>query len=189
MGSLKSIVVWILISSSLFGAKVTHERWGKGETFSEYLTSRDISTDLLNDISKTDIQFLSEIEGDQLFYELKDTNGTLEQALIPIGEEMQIRLAKERGSDTYTFDIIPIEYKEEEYSATVTIEKNLHTDITNTLYHPALADKMGQLFKGTVNAKKFQKGDKVSFLYTQKTRMGKPYYTPDIKIAMLESRW
>lgn len=188
MGSLKNILVWIFISSSLFGAKVTHERWGKGETFSEYLTSRNISTDLLNDVSETDIRFLSEIEGDQLFYELKDTAGTLEQALIPIGEEMQIRLAKERGSDVYSFDIIPIEYKEKEYGATIAIEKNLHTDITNALHHPVLADKMGQLFKGTVNAKKFQKGDKVSFLYTQRTRMGAPYDTPHIKIAIYDPK-
>jgi len=187
MVNLKNILVWILISSSLFGAKVTLERWEKGETFSDYLASRDISTDLLNDISETDIQFLSEIEGDQLFYELRDANSTLEQALIPIGEEMQIRLAKARDSKIYSFDIIPIEYKEKEYSATVIIEKNLHTDITNALHHPALADKMGQLFKGTVNAKKFQKGDKVSFLYKQKTRMGQPCYMPYIEIAMLES--
>ncbi len=188
MGSLKNILVWILISSSVFGAKVTLEEWKKGETFSDYLTSRAISTDILKDISETDIRFLSEIEGGQLFYELRDTNSILEQVLIPIGEEMQIRLAKERDSDTYSFDIIPIEYKEKEYSATVTIETNLHTDITNALHHPALADKMGQLFKGTVNAKKFHKGDKVSFLYTQKTRMGQPHSMPYVKIAMLESK-
>jgi len=187
MISLKSIVVWILISSSLFGAKVTLERWGKGETFSEYLTSREISTELLNDISQTDIKFLSEIEGNQLFYELRDEDETLQQALIPIGEEMQIRVAKERDSNEYQFDIIPIEYKENEYTATVTIEKNLHTDITNALQHPALADKMGQLFKGAVDARKFQKGDEVSFLYTQKTRMGQPYTHPFIKIAMIRS--
>lgn len=187
MGSLKNIVVWILISSSLFGAKITLERWEKGKTFSEYLTSKEISKEILNDISKADIQFLSEIEGDQLFYELKDNKDTLEQALIPIGEEMQIRLAKEHNSDVYSFDIIPIEYKEQEYSATVTIEQNLYTDVNNALHHPALADKIGQLFKGTVNAKKFQKGDKVSFLYSQKTRMGQPHSMPYIKIAMIES--
>jgi murein DD-endopeptidase MepM/ murein hydrolase activator NlpD len=187
MISLRSILVWILISSSVFGAKVTLERWQKNETFSEYLTSRDISTDILNDISDTDIKFLSEIEGDQLFYELRDTQNRLQQALIPIGEEMQIRVAKDHESDLYSFDIIPIEYKEEEYSATVTIEKNLHTDIINALHHPALADKMGQLFKGTVNAKKFHKGDTVSFLYTQRTRMGQPYTHPFIKIALVKS--
>lgn len=180
-------MIWILISSYLFGARVSLERWEKGETFSEYLTSREISTELLHDISKADIKFLSEIEGNQLFYELRDAQGNLEQALIPIGEEMQIRLAKERNSDTYSFDIIPIEYKEEEYAATVTIEKNLHSDITNALQHPALADKMGQLFKGTVDARKFQKGDRVSFLYTQRTRMGQPYTHPYIKIAMVDS--
>ncbi len=188
MGSLKKIVVWILISSSLFGAKVTLGHWEKGKTFSEYLDSKEISKEILSDISKADIQFLSEIEGDQLFYELKDHNGTLEQALIPIGEEMQIRLAKEHNSDVYSFDIIPIEYKEKEYGATVTIETNLYTDVTNALYHPSLADKIGQLFKGTVNTKKFQKGDKVSFIYSQKTRMGQPHTMPSIKIALLESR-
>lgn len=188
MGSLKNIVVWVLISSSLFGAKVTLEHWKKGETFSDYLTSKKISKEILNNISKADIQFLSEIEGDQLFYELKDNNDTLEQALIPISEEMQIRLAKEYDSDVYSFDIIPIEYKEKEYCTTVTIEQNLYTDVNNALHHPALADKIGQLFKGTVNAKKFKKGDKVSFLYSQKTRMGQPHFTPFVKIAMLESR-
>jgi len=188
MGSLKSILIWTLIASSLFGAKVSSERWEKGETFSEYLTSRDISRDLLQSISKADIKFLSEIQGQQLFYELKDSEGTLEQALIPIGEEMQIRLAKDHDSDTYSFDIIPIEYKEEEYGATISIDNNLHADISTALHNPALADKMGQLFKGTVNAKKFKKGDKVSFLYTQKTRMGNPYYRPFIKIAVLESQ-
>ena len=178
----------MLIASSLFGAKVTSEHWKKGETFSDYLSARDISSDLLKSISKTDIKFLSEIQGQQLFYELKDQDGNLEQALIPIGEEMQIRLAKERDSDRYHFEIIPIAYQEEEYSATISIEKNLHTDISTALNHSGIADKMGQLLKGTVNAKKFKKGDKVSFIYTQKTRMGQPYYRPSIKIAMYESK-
>lgn len=178
----------MLLSSLLFGAKITEERWQKGETFSHYLTSRGISTGLLNDISDTDLQFLSDIAGDQLFYELRDSSGVLEQALIPIGKEMQIRVAKERGSDNYSFEIIPIEYKEKEYSATVTIEQNLYTDIANALYHPALADKMGQLFRGAVNAKKFKKGDKVSFLYTQRTRMGIPHDQPFVQIALYESK-
>ena len=178
----------MLLSSVLFGAKITEERWQKGETFSDYLTSRGISTALLNNISDTDLQFLSDIAGDQLFYELRDSSGVLEQALIPIGKEMQIRVVKERGSDDYRFEIIPIEYKEKEYSATVTIEQNLYTDITKALHHPALADKMGQLFKGAVNAKRFKKGDKVSFLYTQRTRMGIPYDYPFVQIALYQSR-
>jgi murein DD-endopeptidase MepM/ murein hydrolase activator NlpD len=187
MNMFKSIVLWVLIFNSLFGAKVTMEKWKRGETFSQYLITRSIHPDILKSISKEDLKFLSEIQGNQTFYELRDKNGELEQALIPIGEEMQIRVAKERKSGIYTFDIIPISYKQEEYSATITITCNPHTDVKNTLHYPALADKMGQLLKGTVNTKKLKKGDKISFLYVQKTRMGMPYYTPHIKIAMLES--
>lgn len=187
MNIFRSIVIWFFIVNSLFAAKVMTEKWKRGQTFSQYLNTRSIHPDILKSISKEDIKFLSEIQGNQIFYELRDKNGELEQALIPIGEEMQIRVAKERKSGIYTFDIIPIAYKQEEYSATVTIKCNPHTDIKNTLHHPALADKMGQLLKGTVNTKKLKKGDKISFIYVQKTRMGIPYYTPHIKIAMLES--
>jgi len=183
----KSIVLWILIFNSLFAAKVSMEKWKRGETFSQYLNTRSIHPDILKSISKEDLKFLSDIQGNQTFYELRDENSELEQALIPIGEEMQIRIAKERKSGIYTFDIIPIVYKQEEYSATVTITSNPHTDVKNALHYPALADKIGQLLKGTVNTKKLKKGDKISFIYAQKTRMGIPYYMPHIKIAMLES--
>ncbi|RLA62533.1 MAG: M23 family peptidase [Epsilonproteobacteria bacterium] len=185
---MRYIFFLILATSVLFSAKLNSEYWKKGETFSEYLLSRNISSGILASISKEDIKFLSEIQAKQLFYELKNTQGILEQALIPIGIEMQIRLAKAHDSDSYSFDIIPIEYKEQEHFATISIEKNLHTDINKALKHAPLADKMGQLFENSVDARRFHKGDTVSFVYTQKTRMGKPYCMPHIKIAKLDSR-
>ena len=188
MSIFKNIVIWVFIVNSLFGAKVTVEKWKRGETFSQYLNACSIHPDILKSISKEDLKFLSEIQGGQTYYELRDREGNLEQTLIPIGVEMQIRVAKERKTGLYSFDIIPIAYKQDEYSATVTINSNPHTDVKNSLNHPALADKMGQLLKGTVDTKKLKKGDKISFIYVQKTRMGKPYYMPHIKIAMLESR-
>lgn len=183
----KSVVIGLLLFNTLFAAKVTIEEWEKGKTFSEYLNSRSIHPDILKSISKEDLKFLSEIEGGQTFYELRDKNGELEQALIAIGEEMQIRVAKERESGIYTFDIIPIAYKQEEYNANVIIESNPHRDVKNTLRHTSLADKMGQLLKGTVNTKRLKKGDEISFIYVQKTRLGRPYYMPHIKVAMLDS--
>ena len=187
MNNFKSIVILVLLINVLFAAKVTEHTWKNGETFSHYLNTRYIHPDILKSISKEDLKFLSEIQGGQTFYELRDKNGELEQALIPIGEEMQIRVAKERKTGIYTFDIIPIAYKQEEYKATVIIESNPHRDVKNSLHHTGLADKIGQLFKGTINTKKLKKGDKLSFIYVQKTRMGRPYYMPQIKIAMLES--
>jgi hypothetical protein len=182
------IIGLILFTGSIYAAKLIEQEWERGKTFSQYLTSRSIHPDILKSISKEDQKFLSEIQGGETYYELRNDKGELEQALVPIGEEMQIRVAKERESGLYTFDIIPISYKKEKYEATVVIESNPHTDVRNSLNHPALADKMGQLLKGTIDTRRLQKGDEISFIYEQKTRMGRPYYMPDIHIAMLESR-
>ena len=110
MVHLKSIFVFIVMVSSLFGAKVTHERWGKGKTFSDYLTSHNISVKLLDSISKEDLKFLSEIQSYYTYYELKNEKDELLQTLIPINDEMQIHLFKKGQAGEYGFDIIPIEY-------------------------------------------------------------------------------
>ena len=181
------ILLVLIYSSALFGAKMTSEHWGKGETFSGYLESRNIPVSLLKSISKEDIMFLGDIESGQVFYELKNTKAILEQALIPIGDEMQIQVAKAHDSKDYHFDIIPIIYRQKEYIASVSIVNNLSSDTAKTLKFPALGEKIGQLFKGTIDAKRFKKGDEVSFIYAQRTRMGKPFLMPSIKIAVLES--
>lgn len=187
----RSFIAIILLIGLLQSAKATtlsSEKWEKGQTFSEYLTTRGVPSKLLQRIAKEDVKFLSEIESGRTFYELKDAQGNLEQSLIPIGEEMQIQVAKERQSGEYIFNIIPIAYEEKEYTASVEITCSPYTDIKMSLHSKAVADKVGQLLKGTINTKKLRKGDKISFIYTQKTRMGIPFRAPKIKIAMLKSR-
>jgi len=184
---LKGVLLCILATNTLFATTLSVEKWKNGKSFSEYIDERHIHLNILQSISKEDMKFLSEIQGGKTFYELKDSNGTLEQALIPIGEEMQIRIAKSHKTGLYTFDIIPIIYQENEYSAVVTINSNPHSDVKKELHYPELAGKIAQLFKGTLNTKKLKKGDKLYFTYGQKTRMGLPYCMPHVKIAMLQS--
>ena len=172
----------------LQAATVTSEKWEKGQTFSAYLETRGIPSKLLQSIAKEDQKFLSEIESGRTFYELKDAQGNLEQSLIPIGIEMQIQLAKEKKSGEFVFNIIPIEYEQKEYTASVEITCSPYTDIKMSLHSKAIADKVGQLLKGTINTRKLRKGDKLSFIYTQRTRMGLPFRSPHVEIAMLESR-
>jgi len=184
----KILIMFILSYNSLYASKLLIEKWKEGESFSGYLKRQNIDFSLNTSLEKEDEKFLSEIQAHQTFYILQARDNSIEQLLIPIGEEMQIRLAKERKSGIYLFDIIPIDYKEKEYAETVIIYSNPHTDITKSLHNVALADKMSQLLKDTVNTKRLNKGDKISFVYTQKTRMGMPVYRPNIKIAMLESK-
>ena len=183
--SMKQIFSVLLICTMLQGAVISQKRWQKGETFSEYMDSHNIPASLLDSVSAEDQKFLSEIGSKYKYYELTQKDGTLLQALIPISSEMQIHLFK--TSDGFGFDIIPIVYKEREYPAKIVIQNNLHSDICNTLKLPVVADKMGQLLKGVVDARRFSKGDRVSFLYDQKTRLGEPFVMPHIKIALIES--
>lgn len=182
---MKQIFSVLLVCTILQGAAISYKTWEENETFSEYLASHNIPSSLMDSVSPEDQKFLSEIRSKYKYYELTDKRGRLLQALIPISSEMQIHLFKSSGG--YGFDIIPIIYKEREYPAKITIKNNLHSDISSTLKLPIVADKMGQLLKGVVNAKHFKKGDKVSFLYDQKTRLGKPFVMPHIKIALVES--
>ena len=174
--------------SSLFGAKVTHERWGKGKTFSDYLTSHDISVKLLDTISKEDLKFLAEIQSYYTYYELKNSEGELLQTLIPINDEMQIHLFKKHHSEAYGFDIIPIEYKEEEHFAKVIIAQNPYTDTMKTVNEKKVAERLGMVLKNTVDSRKWRKGDELSFIYTQRTRFGAMYLMPDIQTVAVKQR-
>ncbi len=167
--------------SVLFSAKVTQSTWQKGRTFSQYLESYNISSDLLDSVSKEDQKFLSEIRSHYKYYELKNDSGTLLQALIPISEEMQIHLYKKKNR--YYFDIIPIVYKNNTYFAKVNIVENPYKDTLKATNHPAVAKRISQALKGTVNTKKLHKGDEIDFIYEQKIRLGEPYSMPNVKIA------
>jgi murein DD-endopeptidase MepM/ murein hydrolase activator NlpD len=188
MRSVKSLIICGLLFNLLFASKLTVKTWERGELFSQYLKKQEISFNIHSSINEEDIKYLSEIQAGETFYELRDSEDEIEQILIPIGEEMQIHLAKDKKSQVFVFDIIPITYKEKEYSATVVIHSNPHSDIKKTLQYPALADKMSQLLKGVINTRRLHRGDTISFIYRQKTRMGRPYYMPYIKVAMLKSR-
>lgn len=183
--SMKEIFLVLLLSAMLQSAVVTQKRWQKGETFCDYIASHNIPPSLLGSISPEDQKFLSEIRSNYQYYELNDKNGTLLQALIPLSSEMQIHLFKTPTG--YGFDIIPLIYKKREYAATVTIKSNLYRDTAKALKLPAVANKMSQLLEGVVDTKHFKKGDKVSFLYDQKTRLGIPFVMPYIKVALVDS--
>jgi murein DD-endopeptidase MepM/ murein hydrolase activator NlpD len=183
---MKYIIVFVLMFTFTFGMKVTHEKWEKGKTFSDYLADHDISVELLESISKEDQKFLAEIHRNYQYYELKDDAGILIQSLIPISKEMQIHLFKKRAGSGYGFDIIPIEYKSNEYFAKVIINENPYTDTLKTIQQPKIAERISKALKGTINAKKLHKGDELAFIYTQRTRLGKIYAMPDIKVARVQ---
>jgi murein DD-endopeptidase MepM/ murein hydrolase activator NlpD len=185
---MKYFLLLLAMTYFVFAAKVYHKEWKDGQTFSEYLQVNDISSEFLESISKEDQKFLLEIGSKYKYYELKKDTGTLLQALIPINSEMQIHIFRKPLGTGYGFDIIPIEYKKNEYFANITIENNPYTDTLNTLHQPKVAKKLGRVFQGDVDAKKLQKNDEVTFIYAQKTRLGLNYAMPEIEVIKVKRK-
>ncbi len=178
------ILVWVLIVITLnFGATIESKKWKKGGTFSEYLDQYAITKELLDKISSDDQKYLSEIPCGVRYYELKDKKDRLLQSLIPLNEELQIHLFRE--SDGYGFDIIPVEYLEEEHFAEVNITTNPYIDTQKTIKNKNVAKRISIALEGNINPKKIQPSDSLSFVYAQKNRLDKHFAPPTIKAIKL----
>ena len=184
---MKLLFIFISLVISLQAARVVETRWLEGQVFSKYLEDRKVPVSLMKSIDDSDKQFLSEIQIGMKFFELFDRDGHLLQALIPIGEEMQIEIARDDSSGKYSFDIIPIVFSKNEYKVVTSIETNPYDDIIKATNNHILARKINSFLKKQVDCRKLKKGDTLAVIYEQKKRLGKPFGSTDLKIAMIET--
>jgi len=179
---MRYMILFIFMMDTLFAAKVVERTWKKGETFSQYLESYHIPLDLLKSISKDDHKLLSKMNVNSQIYESLDDENVLLQALIPINKVMQIHLAKLRENNSYTFEIIPIESEKNEYFAKVKLQSNLYTDTLATIHNKMITKNLLKVLK-VLDGTNIHIGTTIAFFYDQRTRIGKPYLKPEIKIV------
>lgn len=177
----------LLLCSWLWTAEIHSSVWKKGETFSEYLQRNAVPLELLKKITPEDAKYLSEIQAGEPFFELKEGE-TLLQALIPIGEEMQIQLSRDLQSGKYRFDIIPIVYRQVKDTTVVEIQKGCYSDLDRETHNPRLGFLLKHLYKGAVDFRRLRAGDRLAFEYRQKSRLGKPWGQPEIRGAVIQTR-
>jgi len=182
---LRILILFFSFYSFAFGAKVKYSTWKKGLHFETYLEEHNISKKILETLDEEDVLLVSDIEKNQKFYELIASNGVLLQALIPVGEELQLHLRK--TYDGYDLKVIPIAYQKNTYFTMLSVKTTPYKDILYTVKNRALAKEFIRLLKHSVNFRGIQKKDKLAIVYTQKMRLGQPIGVPDIKVAMLES--
>ena len=179
------MVLLVSFSTLSFSAKVKYATWKKGLSFENYLLEHNIPPEILKTLDQDDALLVSDVDEDQKFYELIASNGVLLQALIPVGEELQLHLRKTYKS--YDLKIIPIAYQKGTYVTLLSVDKTPHYDIIHKVKNQRLAKEFTRLLKHSVNFRGIQKGDKLAIIYDQKMRLGQPIGIPDIKVAMLES--
>jgi len=183
--SVKKIIVSLLFFISfLFGAEVKELPWPKGETFLTFLEKYSIPQKLYFELEKEDKELCSEIRADDRYYLYENDDGTLNQVLIPVSEEIQLHIYIDEDN-TYKFQTLPINYNEFTETIIVPITNSVSYDLQKATGNAAVSAQIKALFND-VNFRGMQKGDIVAVKYSQKVLLGKAHGLPDIKSAMVE---
>jgi len=181
---MRVVVLGLALFGLLFSARLEQKVWPANRTFPAYLKEQNAS-DLLRTIPAQDMEYVSEIQAGDTYYELRD-HGRLLQALIPLGKAMQIQMVK-HGEQGYRFDIIPIVFHRIKDAVSLVVEKGYAGQIERLTGSARLGLALGHLFKQKVNFRTLRPQDRIAFIYTQKARLGVPFGSPKITSALLKT--
>ena len=181
----KIVVLWMFLFSFMHAAYVEELKWPKGETFLTFLEKNHLPSSIYYSLDKEEQELAAEIVAGVKYYALKSESHQLEQVLIPIGEELQMHLKKK--DDKFVMEITPIMLQEEKRTVAIEINSSPYMDILHATNNYVLANEFSQSFKGEINLRNLQKGDKLVLLYQQKRRLGKPFGSIKIDVSMLET--
>jgi len=177
-----------LFSFSLFASSVEEHRWEKGQSYLVFLEKLKLPTKTLYyNLDKDDQILTQEMRAGITYQLLKDSDGKIEQILLPLNDELQIHIYKDK--DSYSFEAIPIISITKTEAFSVIIQNSPYYDIMKATGSKKLAQIFVASFKNSLNFKNdLRKGDTLVMIYDQKYRMGEPFSMPILKVAMIEMK-
>lgn len=182
---IKWVSLWMIFVSFLSASYLEELKWPKGETFLTFLEKNNLPLSIYYTLDKEEQELAAEIVAGVKYQVLKSEENQLEQVLIPIGEELQMHLKK--VNNEFVMEITPIVFQEEKRSVAIEIDHSPYVDILKATNNHGLANEFAQSFKGGVNLRSLQKGDKLVLLFQQKRRLGKSFGSIKIDVSMLET--
>lgn len=182
---MKKLILFIVIFFNyLFAVEIKELSWPKGETFLTFLEKYSISQKLYFNLEKEDKELCSEINANQKYFLYENENGSLNQVLIPISEDIQIHIYQTEDKK-YRFQTLPIEYKQFTETIAIPINTSVSTDLYNATGDASVAAQIKTIFKG-VKFRKMQKGDFIVIRLNRKEFLGQPHGFAEIEAAMVE---
>ena len=183
----KFILIFFLFFNFAFAINsgVEKFKWPEGVSLLQFMEKYEIPLSVYYDLDKEAQELTSEIISGSICYVLRDDLGKISQLLIPISEELQIQIYKDKFNK-FKLDFTPIVYTKQSNSLGISIETSPYNDIVKATGNTALANEFMSVFRGEVDFKRLQKGDKLVLLYEQKTRLGQPFGSIKILSGMIE---
>ncbi len=182
----KIFIIFLILISYTQASYLEELRWKNGETLLNFLEDNSLPLNIYYNLDRRDKELAAEIISGVKYQILRNDDGSIEQVLIPIGEELQLHIKKVDGK--YILTTTPIIYETKDEVLTVDIKSSPYQDIINATKNYLLASEFIQSFKASVNFKRLQKGDRLVIFYTEKLRLGKQFGSPKIIASMVEVR-
>ena len=183
----KFILIFFLFFNFAFAINsgVEKFKWPEGVSLLQFMEKYEIPLSVYYDLDKEAQELTSEIISGSICYVLRDDLGKISQLLIPISEELQIQIYKDKFNK-FKLDFTPIVYTKQSNSLGISIETSPYNDIVKATGNTTLANEFMSVFRGEVDFKRLQKGDRLVLLYEQKTRLGQPFGSIKILAGMIE---
>lgn len=185
---LRFFIIAIVFFTSVYSAEVEQKRWPKDKTYLGFLEDNHLPLkDLYYNIGKDEQVLTAEMIPGVRYQAVKRENGSIDQLLIPINDELQIHIYAYKQK--YFFEVIPIitTTKTEAFmlnitsSPTYNIIKETHSKKIATIFNAAFKNSLN--FKNNVH-----KGDRLVMIYDQIYRLGNEFSMPILKAAMIEMK-
>ena len=183
---MKKVLLIISFATFLVAAHIYQKRWKTGETLLTFFEKHNIPQKIYYNLDTEAKELADEIKKGMRYYIALDSNGTLEQFLVPINEELQIHLFRQKSR--YKLEFIPIFYQIKEDNVSLPINSNPYTEILHTTKNLRLAHEFVAAFKNSLDfSHAIRKGDKLAIIYKQKLRLGEFFGMPVIEAAVVET--
>ena len=140
---------------------------------------------LYYDLDRDDQTLTEEIRSGVHCQILRTDAGEVTQILIPLNEELQIHIYKDKGK--YFFEALPIVSETRREAFTLKIKHSPYLDIINETGSKKLAQIFVANFRHSLDFKRdLRPGDTLVMIYDQKYRLGLPFSMPILQAAMIE---
>ena len=189
---LRYLFVTFLFVGFIHGMNLNHKViedkvWESGATLLGFLEKNSLPLKLYYNLDADDEKLSTDIRVGTIYQVLRSNEGEIEQALIPVNDELELHLNLEFDGH-YTLSLIPIVYKEEKKKLILRLDDLLSKDILKKSENFELSVGVEQLFKNIINFQKLRLGDKLIVFYTEKKRNGRFFGEQKIDAAMIEVR-
>jgi murein DD-endopeptidase MepM/ murein hydrolase activator NlpD len=170
----------------LKGHLVLDRVWGVGETFLSFLQKNKMPLELYYKLDPEDEKVLMDIDMATKYQIVRDENGTVDEILLPVSDELQLHISRDENG-SFNMRMIPIIYQTKKKRLLIKFNDIPSKEIMKKSDSFELAVAIEQLFKKSVDFTKIRKGEHLALLYDEKIRMGKPFGEPKIEAAMIEA--